>query len=134
MTRRRAGGAAVAFAVALLAAGAAPALAKRAGPAPVAPVVMGAVRFEAPPWARVAGADQNGGVVVARDASSGAQLWAAKVYTVTYDANLEGDVQDVFIVGLQPSPDGRSLLVTDERGRHWRLDLASHVAAPAAGP
>lgn len=108
----------------------APVAAKRAGPKPVAPVVIGHVRFEAPPWAKAAGQEQNGGVVVARDVTTGAELWAAKVYTIPYDAGLEGDVQDVFITEMRPSPDGQSLRVTDERGRHWLLDLASHRATP----
>lgn len=122
----------VALVAALLAC--APVAAKRAGPKPVAPVVMGHVRFEAPPWAKAAGQDQNGGVVVAHDVATGAELWSARVYTVTYDADLEGDVQDIFIADMQPSPDGKSLRVTDERGRHWRLDLASHRSAPDPAP
>ena len=124
---------AVAVLIVALLAGA-PVAAKRAGPKPVAPVVIGHVRFEAPPWAKAAGQDQNGGVVVARDLATGAELWAAKVYSITYDADLEGDVQDVFITGLQASPDGKSLRVTDERGRHWLLDLASHRATADPAP
>ena len=112
----------------------APVAAKRAGPKPVAPVVIGHVRYEAPPWAKAAGQDQNGGVVVARDVATGAELWAAKVYTIPYDAGLEGDVQDIFIVDLQPSSDGKSLRITDEDGRHWRLDLASHRATADPAP
>lgn len=125
---------AVVAAVVLAMLACAPVAAKRAGPKPVAPVVIGHVRFEAPPWAKAAGQDQNGGVVVARDVATGAELWAAKVYIITYDADLESDVQDVFIVEMQPSPDGKSLRVTDELGRRWRLDLASHRAAADTAP
>ena len=108
---------------------AAPVAKKRAAPEPVDPVVIGAVRYEAPADGKARGLGQNGGVVVARDAASGAELWTAKVYPIAYAANLEADKQDVFIFDMKASPDGRALLVTDERGRRWRLDLASHAAA-----
>lgn len=144
MTRRRSGLVAAAIAAAVLAAvacGKAPASAeaapvakKRAGPEPVDPVVIGAVRFEAPADGKAKGLGQNGGFVVAHDAATGAELWTAKVYAIAYKADMEGDKQDVFIVEMKPSADGRSLRVTDDRGRRWTVDLASHAAAPDTTP
>jgi hypothetical protein len=113
---------------------AAPVAKKRAAPEPVDPVVIGAVRFEAPPWGKVQGLGQNGGIVVARDAATGAELWTTKVYAVAYKADMEADKQDVFIIDMKASADGKALLVTDDRGRRWRVDLASHAAAPDATP
>ena len=142
--RRRSGLVVAAIAVAMLAAvacGKAPASAeaapvakKRAGPEPVEPVVVGGVRFEAPSDGKAKGLGQNGGFVVAHDAASGAELWTAKVYTITYAANMEGDKQDVFIIDMKPSPDARALLVADDRGRRWRIDLATHAVAQDATP
>ena len=144
MTRRRSSLAAATLAAAMLAAvacgkaptsaEAAPVAKKRAGPEPVDPVVIGAVRFEAPPDGKAKGLGQNGGFVVAHDAATGAELWTAKVYAITYKADMEGDKQDVFIIEMKPSPDGRSLLVSDDRGRRWKIDLASHAAAPDTTP
>jgi hypothetical protein len=111
---------------------AAPVAKKRAAPEPVDPVVIGGLRFEAPADGKAKGLGQNGGIVVAHDAASGAELWTVKVYPFAYAANLEADKQDVFITDMKPSPDARSLLVTDERGRRWRVDLATHAAAPDA--
>ena len=142
--RRRAGLVLAAIAVAMLAAvacGRAPASAeaaqvdkKRAGPEPVDPVVIGALRFEAPADGKAKGLGQNGGFVVAHDAATGAELWTAKVYAIAYKADMEADKQDVFIIEMKPSPDARALLVTDDRGRRWRVDLASHAAAPDTTP
>jgi hypothetical protein len=142
--RRRSGLVAAAIAVAMLAAvacaeaptsaEAAPVARKRAGPEPVDPVMLGAVRFEAPSDGKARGLGQNGGFVVARDAASGVELWRTKVYAITYAANLEGDKQDIFIIEMKPSPDARALQVTDDRGRRWRIDLATHAAAPDTAP
>ena len=135
--RRRSGLVVAAIAVAMLAAAAcgrapasaeaAPVAKKRAGPEPVDPVVIGAVRFEAPADGKAKGLGQNGGFVVAHDAATGAELWTAKVYAIAYKADMEGDKQDIFIIEMKPSPDGRALLVTDDRGRRWKVDLATHA-------
>ncbi len=144
MIRRRSSLVVAALAAAMLAAvacGRAPATAeaapvakKRSAPDPVDPVVIGDVRYEAPPWGKASGQGQNGGVVVAHDAATGAELWSAKVYTIAYKPDLEADKQDVFIIDMKPSPDGKALLLADDRGRRWRLDLASHVAGPDTAP
>jgi hypothetical protein len=87
-----------------------------------------------PAEGKAQGQGQNGGIVVARDAATGAELWTSKVYAIAYKADMEGDKQDVFIIDMKASADGKALLVTDDRGRRWRLDLASHAAAPDATP
>jgi hypothetical protein len=95
--------------------------AKRAAPMDVAPVVVGDVRYEAPHFSNPC--DQNGGCVVAYDNTSNAMLWFVQVYCTHYDPNLEQDAQDVFITAL--AVDSAKLLVTNESGRHFALDLAS---------
>ena len=113
---------------------AAPVAKKRAAPDPVEPVVVGNVRYEAPPWGKSSGQGQNGGIVVARDAATGAELWSAKVYAIAYRPEMEADKQDVFIIDMKASPDGKALLLADDRGRRWRLDLASHAVTPDTTP
>ena len=105
-------------------------LKKRAEVAVAEPVVIGGVRYEAPADGKAHGLGQNGGYIVARDERSGAQLWALKVYAIDYAANMEADKQDVFITEMKASPDCTALLVTDERGRHWRIDLHMRTSAP----
>lgn len=66
---------------------------------------------------------QNGGMLVVFDCATGRQLWQTCVFKTDYDPALEQDVQDVFITGLRL--DGESLVVDDEAGRAWRVDLST---------
>jgi hypothetical protein len=99
------------------------ALAKRAAPAEVPPVVLGGVRYEAPHFDNPCG--QKGGCVVAFDVVTGAQLWFVKVYCVAYDKNLEEDVQDVFITSMMAG--GPGLAITNERDHRFSLDLQTRA-------
>lgn len=103
------------------------------------PVVLGGLRFEAPLWTRSRGLPQNGGYIVAIDVATGAERWIVKVYDALPGDGKEADKQDVFIAELRPAADAHALLVTDERGRRFRLDLRTHSVtsldrAPAAAP
>ena len=97
--------------------------AKRGGPAPVPPVVVGDMRYEVPRMGTPFGSPAECGTVVARRAGSGEVVWTRRVYTVVRDPHLEGDVQDVFIKTLTLAPDGRHLDVLNERGQRFELDL-----------
>lgn len=89
-------------------------------PKRVEPVADGQVVYTAPPDAM--------GFVVALDAATKKELWRAQVYQVVKNPELEGDVQDVFITELKK--DGGALIVTDEHGRKYRLDLSTKKATP----
>jgi hypothetical protein len=52
-------------------------------------------------------------------------LWTLKLYDIDYEQDMEPDRLDVFITSLAPGEDGDSLIVEDENGRRFRLDLAS---------
>jgi hypothetical protein len=99
------------------------ALAKRAAPPDVPPVVHEGRRYEAPHFNNPCG--QNGGCVVAYDNTTGAQLWYEKVYCTHYSSSLERDVQDVFI-GSLTSQDG-ILVIIDEKRRHFTLEPVTHA-------
>jgi hypothetical protein len=73
---------------------------------------------------------QNGGCVVARDAASGTQIWALKVYCTPYDLQLETDVQDVFITSL--AVQNGQLVVKNERNLEFAIDLGTR--AVSGGP
>jgi hypothetical protein len=94
---------------------AAPALAKRMAPKEVKPVVVKEVEYTAPTDAM--------GFVVATDVKTKKELWREKIYTVTYIPGLETDIQDVFISEL--AVDGNVLVITDEKGTRYALDLAT---------
>lgn len=91
----------------------------------VAPVTEGGVRYEVVRGARGRGFPQNGGVIAAIDVATGRERWALAVYPITYNADEEGDVQDVFITALRLSKDGQSLLVESEGKKRYAVNLTT---------
>ncbi len=113
---------------------AAPAADRERGNVPVpTPVTHEGVRYQAVLWGRARGLPQNGGYVAAVDERTGAELWLAKIYDRRPDNGMEEDRLDVFITRLELSADARSLLVTNELGAVYRLDLQTRsvVREPA---
>ena len=94
---------------------AAPVLAKRGAPPLVPPVTVGTVEYSAP--------SGRMGFVVATDTRSHQELWRERIYFVVINPFLERDVQDVFINSLVV--EGNSLLITNERGARFVLNLAT---------
>jgi hypothetical protein len=101
------------------------AIAKRAPPAEVLPVVVGDVRYEVPHFQNPCG--QHGGCVVAYDDASDAQLWAETIYCVHYSSDMEQDVQDVFITSLTWE-DGK-LRIVNEKDQQFTLDPTTREVA-----
>jgi len=104
--------------LALLFVSAKSASAKRAAPNPVPPVEYKGINYSAPNH------DGRTAYVLASD-SSGKELFRVKVFEVPIDPKLEEDVQWVFITALKLSRE--SLLVKDERGRCYAVDLPTRV-------
>ena len=101
---------------------------KKRGPPPAPPSVSAkGIRYEAIPWGRRRGLDQNGGYIAAVDEATGHELWLLQVYATPTDPDMETDKQDLFISRLALVDGGRTLLVTDERGGRYRVDLSSHA-------
>jgi hypothetical protein len=107
-----------------------PGEAKRLAPDPVAPVSFEGRRYEAIQFGKARGLGQNGGHVAAIDAASGRELWVRRIYAIRYDRGLEGDKQDVFITGLTLLPAAHALLIENERGARYRLDLRTRQVRP----
>jgi len=107
-------------------------VAKRVAPAPVRPVTIAGVRYEAALGTRARSLPQEGGYVAAIDAVSGQELWLQRIYETRYDPALEEDVQDVFIRRLRAGPGGKTLEIVDELGRRYTLDLATREPRPSS--
>lgn len=105
-------------------------MAKRLGPKNVPPVTIKNTRFEAIHWGKDRGFMQNGGYIVALDKTSGAELWTLKIYDISYDPELESDVQDIFIASMSKSLFGNKLKITDERGRKYVVDPEARTVLP----
>ena len=82
-------------------------------PPPPKPVVADGVRYEEATNARRRGFEQSGGVIVATDSKTKAELWALQVYQVRFDPAEERDIQEIFITKLKMDADGKHLLVTN---------------------
>jgi hypothetical protein len=92
--------------------------AKRVTPSPVPSVVVAGIEYRVThfPVERM-------GFVEAYDLKTKSLIWTRQIYVVIKDPLLEGDVQDVFIKTL--TQDGDALIVTNEIGFIYRLDLKS---------
>ena len=107
---------------------------KRREPDEVPSVEAGGLLYEAPHAGVPLGFAQDGGIVTARDLSSGALLWSQQVYPVRHDEDIEDDKQDVFITRLALSVDGRVLSVDNERGERYLLGLFDRSVERVVGP
>lgn len=97
--------------------------AKRSAPASVAPVTVNGVRYRVPHFSSDApGMAHSGGYIEAIDEKTDARLWTKEIYRYAVNGNLEGDVQDVFIVSV--TAEGASLKIRDELGADYLLPLA----------
>lgn len=101
--------------------------AKRLGPKEVAPLTHGGVRYEV----IMDDADlENGfheGVVGAFDTQTGTLLRRTVIYRTVFKKSLETDVQEVYISGFSLTPDGRGLLIRNEKQKSFLLDLELHT-------
>jgi hypothetical protein len=93
----------------------------------VAPLKVGALRFEQVSNGLLAGFDQMGGYLIAYDEASGQQLWTLKVYDNRRSPDREGDVQDVFFKAMSLQSDG-TLLIENERGARFIVDPAVRIS------
>ena len=96
---------------------------KRREPVDVAPLIAAGMRYEAPRLGTPFGYAQDGGIVVARRADTGALVWTRRVYPVAHDPSMEGDKQDVFIKSLTLATDGKHLVIVNERGQRFEMRL-----------
>ena len=102
--------------------------AKRRAPPEVAAVTLDGVRYEQAVLARgEAGGGQRTGYLAACKGASGERLWRVRVYELQADPRLEGDVQDVFFSSMTASPDGHGLLIANERGDRFAVDVRTRA-------
>jgi len=94
--------------------------AKRRVPAKVLPVKVGNIEFSAP---HRTDTHKQMGFIEARDLKSGKIIWSRQIYTVKYDPDLEGDVQDVFIKRI--TVEGNNLIIINEKNSKYQLNLNS---------
>src|SRR6056300_765816 len=103
--------------------------ARRGVPAEVLPDTVGNIEYSAP---HRNGTHKQIGFIEARNLKSGKLIWSRQIYSVKYDLDLEGDVQDVFIKSI--TVQGNNLIITNERNSKYQLDLNSLEVKVIKGP
>lgn len=98
----------------------------------VPPVEHQGVRYEQDRHDDSAG-DQPGGYLAATHIQSGARLWRIKVYAVPAAAPGRPAMARYFR-SMRLAPEGQALLIENEAGGVYRVDLATHVSTQVSGP
>ena len=99
--------------------------AKRVAPAIVSPVVTTHTIYSVVNSSVEKGKEIRGGFIEARHSKHRKLLWRAKIYQTDYDLKLERDVQDIFIKTLTHDKSHDLLIMSDEKGRAFVLDIKS---------
>ncbi len=95
----------------------------------VAPVTIGAVRYEPTTQTTTPGPEHAPGVLGAYDAATGARLWTLKVDAQAIDKRLETDVQEDHFKSMTATPEGKLQIVT-EAGRRYEVDPSTRSVRP----
>lgn len=98
--------------------------AKRVAPPVVSPITVNGVEYRAP------NTPDLEGVVQAWDMGKTNLLWSKKVYSTTKNPQLERDVQWVFIRSMTLGASGSEILVANEKGEKYVLNLATKEVRP----
>ena len=106
--------------------------ASRAAPPLVPPVTHAGIRYEQLDDERLPGIDPDANYVVARDAGSNTVLWTLQICRTEVVPGLETDVQAVYFKSMRLSADSAQLLIEDEIGRHFVVDLAARAVRQIA--
>lgn len=100
-----------------------PAHAKRSAPKPVPPISYQGVVYSVIHWGFMVGTKQNGGYLRATEEKTGKVLWTIHVYKTANDVSRESDVGDVFITKTTLDKTRQVLLVENEKGEHFEVNL-----------
>ena len=102
--------------------------AKRRAPPKVPGVTLDGIRYEQTVLARSeADGGQRTGYLAAYRGASDERLWRLRVYELHIDPRLEGDVQDVYFKSMAAAKDGHDLLIENERGDRFEVDVRTQV-------
>lgn len=99
--------------------------AKRTAPVDIEPIIYQGIKYTVLHWSKDNGSNQNGGYILATLQKSGKKVWGKQLYKTNYSSDLENDIQDVFISSMSLTHDHQYLLVTNENGQVYKVDLSS---------
>jgi hypothetical protein len=108
-------------------------IASRPSAPEVPPIDHQGVRYEQDRHDDRAG-DQPGGYLAATDIKTGQRLWRIQVYQVGEKGPAGAPVQARYFRAMQLAPDGASLIIENEAGGVYHVDLATRLSKQVAGP
>lgn len=94
----------------------------RSRPSAVTPIDQNGVRYEQVKNLTAEGLSP-GGYVAATEIASGKRLWLSRLYESPSNPNIEADVQWAFFRSMALDRERASLVVVDEKGRSYFVDL-----------
>lgn len=103
----------------------------RIGPPDVAPIEFEGKRYEQVIYGENEKLDQRTGYLAVINIQTNQRIRAVKVYDVAFDKNMEADVQDVFFVCMELHAAQRQLLIENEHGERYFVDVDSFAVTPA---
>lgn len=106
---------------------------KRREPASVPSIEINSLRYEAVLFGTPFGYEQDGGILVVRDAKTGRLEWTQRIYAIDELDSIESDKQDVFISAMELSHSGKQLLITNERGTRFEMNLSDRTVKKLSG-
>lgn len=98
----------------------------------VPPVVHDGVRYEQDRYDDRAG-DQRGGYLAAVDVATGQRLWRVKVYAIAPQPP-GAPTLAMYFRSMRLDPGCKALVIENEAGGVYRVDLATHESAQIGGP
>lgn len=105
--------------------------ASRAAPPRLPPVEIDGVRYEQVLNGRKLGLPRNGGYLAAVEVATGGRRWVLSIYDVPIDPQIESDVQEVYFSRMERVAGRAALLIENERGERFIVDLAGPEVQPA---
>ncbi len=102
----------------------------RKAPPEVPPISHDGVRYQQVLSGAELGEPGRSGYLGAYDADTGERLWHVRVYEHERAEHLEEDVQDVFFASMQLLEASRRLLIENERGERFEVDIETRAVLP----
>jgi len=102
----------------------------RVGQPLLPPIVFEGRRYEQIDNAERLGLPQRTGYLAVFDNQTNERITNVKVYDVAFNPDKEADVQDVFFTRMQLDEAARKIVIENERGKRFTVDLDGYSVQP----
>jgi hypothetical protein len=102
----------------------------RIGPPPLPAIEFEGKQYEQVMNGEPLGLPQRTGYMSVMDMDTGERIGEVRVYVVDYDPDLEADVQDLFFVSMELDKQGRRILIENEHGKLFAVEVDGLSVTP----